>query len=103
MVIFTIFVLQQQYEEELAAESRILSSLEVRPLQLLNAVPIGNLNTIKCFTPGKMHVASAFPCTHFHYTDPNFVKMLGVTTARALALPIAGISMFMLTSTIALF
>ena len=43
-------------------------------------------------TPGKMYVSGRFPITHYSYTTPSFVKMLGFSTARLLAVPVVGIS-----------
>ena len=64
-----------------------------RPALLLNEVSVAYLDTIKRCTPGIMHVSAVFPTTHYHCMDSSFVKMLGVSTARALAVPIAIISM----------
>ena len=95
-MIFLLYLFQQQYEEELAAETRSLSSLEVRPTQLLNEVPVAYLDTLKRCTPGKMHITAAFPVTHYDYIDPSFSKMLGISTARGMAVPMASISKAMM-------
>lgn len=80
--------LLSQLKEEEEFENKQLAGLSETVYDLLNCIPIGWAARFRATTISFI-VLAQFPLTHFNYVDPAFAKLLGFSTSRLLACPLA--------------